>query len=322
MRTALARIAGLVGRPLAFLLQLPVRLSGRHIGVALVYHRIGDPAGDPDRELVPARGTAQFESELRHLKRCYRMVPASHLLEAAAARRRGGRFPVSITFDDDVACHAEVAMPILLRHGIPATFFVGGVSLDAPVALWWESLQQAFDDGLEREAVAIVQGAGSSDIHELGRRIQGMEARERDGVSARLRELAVPDERKALSAAQMRALAAAGFEIGFHTRRHDPLTRLSDEQLAEAMTDGREAVARHAGREVDTISYPHGEADGRVAEAARAAGYRLGFTAARRVARPTDNPFLLGRVGPTIRSSGRGALQIAFALVVPRRGHA
>ena len=102
MRTVLGPLTRLLGRPLAFLLRVILRLSARRAGLALVYHRIGDPPGDPDRELVPARGTAQFESELRHLKKRYRVVPASRLLEAAAARRRGERFPVSITFDDDL----------------------------------------------------------------------------------------------------------------------------------------------------------------------------------------------------------------------------
>src|SRR5688572_12919383 len=95
-RDQLARIAGLVGRPLAVLLQSILRLSARRVGIALVYHRIGDPSGDPDTELVPVRATARFELELRHLTRCYRVVPASQLLAAVAARRRGHRFPVAI----------------------------------------------------------------------------------------------------------------------------------------------------------------------------------------------------------------------------------
>ena len=52
-KSHLARLAGAIGRPLAVLMQPLMRLSARRVGLALVYHRIGDPPGDPDRELVP-----------------------------------------------------------------------------------------------------------------------------------------------------------------------------------------------------------------------------------------------------------------------------
>jgi peptidoglycan/xylan/chitin deacetylase (PgdA/CDA1 family) len=322
----LARLAGALGRPLAFLIQLVARLSGRRVGVALVYHRIGDPPGDPDRELVPARGTAQFETELRHLERCYRVVPASRLLGAASARRRGQRFPVAITFDDDLDSHAQVAMPILARHGLPATFFVGGASLNGTTTSWWECLQAGFDTGQADKVVAVVAAAetssetsGPGDIHELARRIQSMGPEQRAAVSAGLRRVAVPEAR-GLTAAQLRELAARGFDVGFHTRRHDPLPSLRDQQLATALVEGRDEVANVTGREVALIAYPHGKGDGRVAAAARAAGYRLGFTVTAEAAGPATNRFLVPRIGPTIRSSVRGALQIALTLLGFRVG--
>ena len=320
IRAILGPLTSVLGRPLAFLLRGILRLSARRVGLGLVYHRIGDPPGDPDRELVPARGTAQFERELRHLKKRYRVVPASRLLEAAAARRRGERFPVSITFDDDLSSHVEVAMPILERHGLPATFFVCGASLNGPFTFWWESLQAAFDNGKAEEAWAVVTTATSAgatrppDIHAIARRIEDMSPDERDAVSARLRELVGQDDRSGLRAEQLRELASHGFEIGFHTRRHDNLPLLGDEELSSAMTEGRDEVARVIGEEMTLISYPHGRGDARVAEAARAAGYRLGFIAGSEAAAPATNPFLIGRTGPTIRSPSRAALQLALTL--------
>jgi hypothetical protein len=81
------------------------------------------------------------------------------------------------------------------------------------------------------------------------------------------------------------------------------------------LVDGRDEVAAAAGQAVTLISYPHGAGDERVAEAARAAGYVCGFVVAQEPARPTTNPFLIARVGPTIRSARRGALQIALTLL-------
>jgi peptidoglycan/xylan/chitin deacetylase (PgdA/CDA1 family) len=320
-RALLTRLAGAIGRPLAFLVQPLMRMSARRVGLALVYHRVGDPPGDPDRELVPARGTAQFESELRHLKRCYRVVPAARLLEAAAGRRRGQRFPVAITFDDDLSSHADIAMPILERQGLPATFFVGGTSLNGPVTFWWQSLQAAFDAGKGAEAAATVAQATNDstagerpDIHELARRIERMDRDRRAEVSAGLQDMtgAAPN---GLSAEQLRGLASRGFEIGFHTRRHDRLPLLADDDLRAAMVDGRDDVAAACGQPVALISYPHGAGDERVAQAARDAGYTQGFVVAPEPAGPATNPFLIGRVGPTIRSPGRGALQIALSLM-------
>ena len=42
------------------------------------------------------------------------------------------------------------------------------------------------------------------------------------------------------------------------------------------------------------IAYPHGKADGRVAGAARAAGYELGLTGSPTRADPSTNPLLIG----------------------------
>jgi hypothetical protein len=114
-----------------------LRLSDRRVGVALGYHSIGDPEGDPDRELVPKLASARFEAQLRHLKRHYRPVRASSCARRSPPDGEAGAFPVAVTFDDDLASHAEVAIPILRRTGVPATFFVCGASLEQPFSFWW-----------------------------------------------------------------------------------------------------------------------------------------------------------------------------------------
>jgi hypothetical protein len=53
------------------------------------------------------------------------------------------------------------------------------------------------------------------------------------------------------------ALAAAGFEIGFHTRNNEDLVGLGDEELRVAMSAGRFELERIA-NPLSTISYPHG----------------------------------------------------------------
>jgi peptidoglycan/xylan/chitin deacetylase (PgdA/CDA1 family) len=102
----------------------------------------------------------------------------------------------------------------------------------------------------------------------------------------------------------------AGCDIGFHTLRHDKLPALSDPSLADALSAGREELASVVGHELDAISYPYGKADERVAEAARAAGYRLGFTTRRSRVTPETDPLLIPRIAPTM-AAGKTVLRLA-----------
>jgi peptidoglycan/xylan/chitin deacetylase (PgdA/CDA1 family) len=299
-----------LGLPIAHLLVRIARLSGRGVAVALVYHRIGDPAGDPRRELVPALGTELFAAQVRHLAAGYRLVAASELLAARSERRRGERFPVAITFDDDLSSHLDAAAPILSAAGAAATFFVCGASLHGAHRFWWERLQAAFDEGVDLSALDLREKT----IHDVGRRIQALAPHARDAVDARLAELVGPDPQESgLRGEALRRLHASGLEIGFHTRRHDALPALGDAELAEAMRAGRSELEDVVGP-LRTISYPHGLADARVAAAARAAGFEAGFTGVPAAVTSRSDPLLLGRVSPSYASVGELAFDVAWTL--------
>ena len=303
-----------LGLSVAHLLVRAARLSARGAGVALVYHRIGDPAGDPRRELVPALGTELFAAQVRHLASGYRLVVASELLAATRERRRGERFPVAITFDDDLSSHVDAAAPILSSAGATATFFVSGASLHGPHRFWWERLQAALDDDLDLSALDLQPAPSRTTIHQVGLRIQSLPPRARDELDARLTELVGPDPQESgLRAEALRRLAASGVEIGFHTRRHDVLPALGDAELAEAMREGRSELEDVVGR-LRTISYPHGLADPRVAAAARAAGFEAGFTGLPGAVTSGSDPLLLGRLSPSYASVGELAFDVAWTL--------
>jgi peptidoglycan/xylan/chitin deacetylase (PgdA/CDA1 family) len=294
------------------------RWSGRRAGVALVYHRVAAATGDAARELMPAHGAGLVEAQLRHLAACYRVVPASELPAAVAARRRGQRFPVAITFDDDLRSHRDYALPLLARRGLPATFFLSGASLGAPNAFWWERLQRAVD--AELPVGALLPVAGPPAVHDLAATMRRMPPDERDVVAEELRARLGPDPGDAgLREEHVRELVAAGFEIGAHTLRHHYLPQLGDAALGTALVEGRDRLAAIAGREIRTIAYPHGGADRRVAAAARRAGYTAGFATHPEVVLPGDDPLLRGRLEPSLRSATRFAARLL--LVLARRRH-
>ncbi len=282
-----------------------LRASNRRAGVILLYHDVGDGDGDPLHELVPPISRTRFARQLAHLRRHYRLVELPDLPGAVAARSRGEPFPVSLTFDDDLGHHITHALPELRAAGAPATFFLCGSFLEGPPRdFWWQRLQRAVDAGAD---VAPLLGTGT--IHQLGQAMEELAPERRDAVADELGRLAAPaPPSELLTAQEARRLP----HIGFHTIRHDLLTRLDDERLARALADGRAGLAEVAGRSIDTIAYPHGHFDSRVVAAARENDFAIGLTCVREAVTPGADPLALGRYEPPVRGS---AGQFAFDLV-------
>jgi peptidoglycan/xylan/chitin deacetylase (PgdA/CDA1 family) len=285
-----------VGRHLVFAgLLLRARLSGSRRGICLVLHRVeSEPRGRWLERVTPAE---DFEGQLRGLTRFFSVVPADELRVAATRRKLGGRFPVALTFDDDVATHLQVVVPALVAAGIPATFFLTGASLDRPFSFWWQRLDRALAAGLAVDDPVLGRAAGPLTAPELADSIRRLTPSQRDEITAALLPHAGPDPAEdGLSRDQVASLSRAGFDIGFHTRRHDSCTALDDEGLDAALDVGRAELARVVGRPITAIAYPHGDADARVARAAEAAGFMTGFTTDWDVVRPSSDPLLLPRV--------------------------
>jgi peptidoglycan/xylan/chitin deacetylase (PgdA/CDA1 family) len=318
---ALRRHAGAMARMRA------ARLSGRRAGLALVYHAVAPRAGDPRREFVPAISLAALSAQLRALRRHYRLVPASSLADAAEGRRRGERFPVALTFDDDLPSHLRLAAPALRAARAPATFFLTGSSLDAPHRFWWERLQHALDAGIPLDGLVPGEVLAAAGRDERGRwrpaplseAVQRLDVAAREALALRLEQRLGPDHPDAgLRAEEVRRLVRAGFEIGFHTLRHHPLSLVDDEALALALREGRDRLAAVAGTDLPAIAYPFGKTDARVAGAAMRDGYRAGFTVEPVAWRPGGERLLIGRLDPTSLSAAGAVRHVARALAEDR----
>ena len=304
-----------------------VRCSRARVGVVLVFHRLDEPPGDPTRELVPARSPALVEAQLTRLRSCYRVVAPSQLLDEVRRRRFGARVPVAVTFDDDLATHVDVAGPLLRRLGIPAAFFLTGASLERPQPFWWEDLQRAVDRRVGAlQDLAAPEGARLADalagapgaLRASARAIEQAAPEERARFAAGLRELTEAEPGTSLDAAGVRALAEAGFEIGFHTCRHEPLPTLDDAELERALEDGRARLEGATERPLRMLAYPHGRAGAREAEAARKAGFVCAFTGRPTAVRGDDDPFLLGRIEPSFDGVDVFEAQLGRALLAAR----
>lgn len=321
--SALARRALARNRPVTAVTRL-LPWTSIGVGAAILYHRIDDPPGNPELEISPSLGLSSFQAQLDELGRRYELVYASELLDAIKRRRRGQRLPVAITFDDDLESHRKHAVPLVSALGAPATFFVAGVSPGAGRSYWWERLERIVAAGTPAadavprgvsEPLSAVADDPAATIHQAARAISQLEANERSVVEARLAELDPGDGSAGLDQTDLSDIASAGFEIGFHTKGHHILPQLDEADLERALVDGKGELEEVIERPVTLIAYPHGKADGRVASAARAAGYRVGFRASNRAIAADADPLLLDRIVPARWSKEELRASLARALV-------
>jgi len=73
----------------------------------------------------------------------------------------------------------------------------------------------------------------------------------------------------------VRALAAAGMEIGSHTQTHARLTDLTDEAAEEELKGSKARLEKEIGQPVEILAYPFNAVRSHTASLAAAAGYRV-----------------------------------------------
>ena len=73
---------------------------------------------------------------------------------------------------------------------------------------------------------------------------------------------------------EIRALKAAGMQIGCHSMTHPYLTRVqNDEALRQEILGAKQIIESHVGVPVTTFAYPFGQYNERVVAAVKEAGY-------------------------------------------------
>jgi peptidoglycan/xylan/chitin deacetylase (PgdA/CDA1 family) len=73
----------------------------------------------------------------------------------------------------------------------------------------------------------------------------------------------------------VRALAAAGMEIGSHTRTHPRLPDLTDAAVEEELRSSKSTLQAELGQTVEVFAYPYNSVRSHTAALAAAAGYRI-----------------------------------------------
>ena len=269
-----------------------------------------------DQELISAT-PGQFDSQMRYVRE--HLHPVS-LKDVIAHIEQGTPLPpnsVAITFDDGFADTYRYAFPVLRRYQIPATIFVSTGYVESGEPFWFELasylVYRVPPHSLEpRDGTLLPTGESWTDRTTSLRRLHSIlkdlpnaarlkildswahrySAEITHGTSHHSRPISWP---------QIIEMAACGLAFGSHTVSHPNLTRVTEEELAQELTESRYALESKLQQTIDTIAYPigtHSAFNTRVLSAVRTHQFKLGLTYVSGANNlPITNPLSLNRHG-------------------------
>ena len=194
-------------------------------------------------------------------------------LDDAVARIKTGTLPARpacITFDDGYADNHNVALPILQRHGLTATFFIATGFLDGG-RMWNDTLiatiRGSTTQVLDFSSLSLGQYPVSTidqkkaTITALINQIKYRPVAERISITEQLAHLAqvqLPHDLM-MTTHEVKAMRHAGMQIGAHTVSHPILARLTDEQARQEIGDSKIFLEQLLGERVGLFAYPNGK---------------------------------------------------------------
>ena len=295
---------------------------GRKLSI-LIYHRVL-PEPDPMR---PAEPDARlFDNQMEILAQHTRVLP----LPEAVARLQAGALPpraTAVTFDDGYADNHLHALPILRRHGLPATFFIatgylnGGRMFNDTVI---EAVRRApgetldlRDRGLGYHRLDGVEERRSA-AESIIRAIKYLTPQVRDASIEDLTErigVPLPDDLM-MTDGQVRGLCDAGMTVGAHTVSHPILAQVDEKQARWEIGESAERLRSLCGVPVESFAYPNGKPGRDYTDRDRAllrrAGFRLAVSTSPGAAGHGWDPFQLPRFTPWDRAPWRFLTRLAL----------
>jgi peptidoglycan/xylan/chitin deacetylase (PgdA/CDA1 family) len=258
--------------------------------LALNYHNVRPAVFARHAEFLAARAS---------------VVSLDEMLASPPSSR--GRPRVALTFDDGYRSFPREIVPILERHGLPATWFVATALIGTPEVSWLERLRLAvlwstrerIDLGGRRFELrawnrAYIASALCSEVKGLppeAQRETALSLISRMGeapaeVVASL-AMATPDQFPGLPAT---------VTVGSHSHTHPQLPQHTDPEIREELRTSRGLLEQWWGRPVVHFAFPSGDQDERVRGLVRAEGFASAWTTESRFRTARDEAFRMPRV--------------------------
>lgn len=287
----------------------------------LIFHRV---LSQPDALFPLEPDIFRFDEILAWVCQWFNVLP----LDQAVSQLTRGTLPAraaAITFDDGYADNVSNALPILLRHGATATFFVATGFLDGG-CMWNDALIEALRRSPKKEIDLRDAGLGLFPIETWAQKRQAI-----DQLLGRIKYLA-PDQRRQtvesivgiaqvrlpgslmMRSEQVRHMRNAGMQIGAHTCSHPILQQATDAQCWSEIMTSKAVLESLLDEPVSLFAYPNGKPDvdysARHVAMVKEAGFVAALSTAPGVVWQMSDPYQLPRFAPWDRTRTRYGLRM------------
>lgn len=311
----------------AFVMRNALGLFGKLVSSRLsilIFHRVH---AEQDSLFPHEPDAGRFDSMMRYVAATYCVLPLGEAIDHLAQGTLPPRSLV-ITFDDGYADNAEVALSILQRHGLRATFFVSSGFLDGG-RMWNDSVIECLracpHDSIDLEVFGLgrrsLNGAVQRRqvIDALLPRIKYLTLAGREEAIAGLQRLCLVNEQPQslmMSSEQVKSLHRAGMEIGAHTVNHPILASLAAHEAEYEIGEGRRRLQAIIDAPIDVFAYPNGRPGQDYGPShvgmVKSLGFRGAVSTAPGVGQTGDDLFQLPRFTPWGRNLGIWGARLAL----------
>lgn len=228
--------------------------------LVLAYHNVVPDDGAMVGERSLHLPLARFREQLDALQDACEVGDLAALLASPEAT---GRPRIAITFDDAYRGCLEIALPELVRRGLPATVFVSPGLVDGE-GCWWDRLADPATGLLDAGVRAHVLGAlaGDGDAALAWARARGLRVRD------------CPPVARIASLGEIQSAAALpGIRIGAHSWTHRALPQVPDAERSRELEGALAWLRERIPGTMAWLAFPYGLHDAAVADRALSSGY-------------------------------------------------
>ena len=275
----------------------------------------------------PARKTEQpgmyvspetFDLHLRELRQRFELVHLDEWLRRAKQGASLPRLACAITFDDGWRDNYESALPVLVKHGVPATIFPVSGYIGTSYLFWPNRLMSllqksfnepgsvSFPEPLRRIAQPVLAQAANRGVlraEDADAVVQGAKEWSEEEIRSLVETAASScgerrDEKEILDREQIVKMAVTGLvRFGSHTATHLRLGgQIPSQELEREIVGSQTALRELCGQAVNLFCYPNGETSAEAIDLVRR--HYLGAVTTRRGWHgASDDPYLIRRIG-------------------------